>query len=461
MEHVLPRRVVPALLAVGVVLTVSACGDRTAPTQPSAVGARVARVATRPGAPIRIMYGRFASAASSANISGSGISYHGGPILKATKVQAMYWASSPIYNGEPAPGTIGSGAQDGSLIGFFLNHLGGSPYFNINTTYYDNSGDTVQNSVTYTSYWADNSNVPPSNDTYVAPATIDSEISRGLNLGVLSYDSSTVYLVLASGQTDFNAVIDSGGCAYHTAFPWKNHTVIYAAMPELYAIGVNCLSGLASPNADPAADAEVNALAHEIEESTTDYLGNAWWFNGTGEENADTCRWTWGTTYDNGVGVANMNLGGKDFLIQRNWLNQSGWGCVQNFHNDGFYVMGISVPSPIKSAGWYYPYATLSEDSSGAVTYQWIASYSNGVLPPDTSAWVQNGAWGFYAPWGNYTIYLYVTARDVLGNGYPTTEFLRVVCTSSSSPTGVSPNLPNGCNPPPSAVALKAIPGPH
>ena len=122
--------------------------------------------------------------------------------------------------------------------------------------------------------------------------------------------------------------------------------------------------------------------------------------------------------------------------------------------------MGVSVPSPIKSAGWYYPYATLSEDSSGAVTYQWIASYSNGVSPPDTSAWVQNGAWDFYAPWGSYTIYLYVTPKDVLGPGY-TTEFLRVVCTSSSSPTGVGPNLPNGCNPPPSAVALKAIPGPH
>ena len=321
--------------------------------------------------------------------------------------------------------------------------------------------------MSYVGYWADNQNVPPDDGTPVPDSAVWAEITRGLTSGYLPYDSNTVYAVFAAGTTNFDSLLYNGGCAYHHYFFWNGLPVVYAAMPGSY-VYTDCTSAGHgepagnSPNNDFDADAEVNMLAHEIEESTTDPEWNAWYGNNLEQENADDCAWYWGTTYNNGVGVANMNLGGKDFLIQENLLYQSGGECVQNFHNDGFYVMGISqVPSPITSAGYYYPYATLSEDSSGAVTYQWIVNYSNGVLPPDTSAWVQNGAWDFYAPSGSYTIYLYVTARDVLGDGYPTTEFLRVVCTSSASPSGTGPNLPNGCNPPPSAVAVNGTPGSH
>ena len=72
---------------------------------------------------------------------GTGISYHGGPVLQSgTKVAAVYWASAPIFNGGPAVGTTGSGASDGSLVGYFLNIMGGWRYFNINTTYTNGSG---------------------------------------------------------------------------------------------------------------------------------------------------------------------------------------------------------------------------------------------------------------------------------------------------------------------------------
>ncbi|MBV9109664.1 MAG: hypothetical protein JO306_09690 [Gemmatimonadetes bacterium] len=72
----------------------------------------------------------------------------------------------------------------------------------------------------------------------------------------------------------------------------------------------------------------MSTLIHEIEETTTDLMGNAW-YDSAGNENADKCAWTWGTTYTttNG-GVANVNLGGKDFLIQRNWLNAGAGSCA-------------------------------------------------------------------------------------------------------------------------------------
>ena len=71
----------------------------------------------------------------------TGIYYHGGPVLRSgTNVVAIYWANSTIYNGGPTPGATGGGTGDGSLVGFFLRNLGGSPYFNINSTYTDGSG---------------------------------------------------------------------------------------------------------------------------------------------------------------------------------------------------------------------------------------------------------------------------------------------------------------------------------
>ena len=68
-------------------------------------------------------------------------------------------------------------------------------------------------------------------------------------------------------------------------------------------------------------------ISHELEESVTDPDLNAWYDN-KGEENADKCAWTFGTTYPSGGGVANMNLGGKDFLVQRNWVNAGRGGCL-------------------------------------------------------------------------------------------------------------------------------------
>ena len=48
-----------------------------------------------------------------------------------------------------------------------------------------------------------------------------------------------------------------------------------------------------------------------------------------GQENADKCAWTFGTTYNNGTGLANMKIGAKDFLIQQNWVNAGNGGCLQ------------------------------------------------------------------------------------------------------------------------------------
>jgi Phosphate-induced protein 1 conserved region len=107
--------------------------------------------------------------------------------------------------------------------------------------------------------------------------------------------------------------------------------VLYAAMPYDAAYPGACNVISTSANGDLGADSEVNTLAHETEEATTDPLLNAW-YDRRGQENADKCAWKFGTEYTAANGMpANMNLGGKDFLVQMNWVNAGSGGCAQSY----------------------------------------------------------------------------------------------------------------------------------
>jgi len=265
---------------------------------------------------------------------GTGISYHGGPVLQAgTKVAAVYWANTPIYPGAPATG-VGDGANDGSLIGFFLRSLSGSSYFNINSTYYDASNQHILNSVAYTQFLANTSNVPADGAT-VTDAQMLQMLQTAFNTQGLNYDPNTLYAIFTAGKVNLGGGFGTQYCAYHThgtvTIGTSKYVVLYAAMPYDAAYPGACTNASTSPNGDVGADAEVNTLAHETEETTTDMMANAW-FDVRGYENADKCAWTWGTTYttSNG-GLANMNLGGKDFLVQRNWVNVAPGGCALKY----------------------------------------------------------------------------------------------------------------------------------
>ncbi len=317
----------------GGVLAIAACSDNSAPTQPgntplaqpSLGGDQTQMHIMRP-------FGTqmFANDIGAATIP---ITYHGGRVVQGQSVVAIYWAKGKIYTNGPTAGSSGTGTADGSLVGYFLGHLGGSNYYNINTTYFDQvgGGHTVTNTLGYTSFWADNTAVPPTNGTKVTNATIRNEIIKGFNQGKIVYDPNTIYAVFTAGKTNLGGGFGSQYCAYHGRFLWNGKVILYAAMPFNNAFPAGCTSGMASPNGDIGADREVNTLGHEIEEATTDPDLNAW-FDAQGEENADKCAWTWGTIYTtaNG-GKANMLIGSKDFLVQQNWVADPVQACAVTF----------------------------------------------------------------------------------------------------------------------------------
>jgi hypothetical protein len=270
--------------------------------------------------------------ASGAALVQAGINYHGGPVLQAgTKVSSVYWSATTIYGGGPTPGSTGAGSGDNSNVGYVLNHIGGSPYFHINSSYTNAAGTAIVNSVSYTQYWANNSYNVPTAKARVTDANMLAMLQYAFNNGKLTYDANTLYAIFTQGTVNLGGGFGTQYCAYHS---WGTvtvggvaRTVLYSAMPDDYAKASACSSGLAAANGDAHADAEVSVLVHEIEETTTDMNGNAW-YDTSGYENADKCAWNYGTTFTTSFGgKANVTLGSKSFLIQQNWVNSGTGGC--------------------------------------------------------------------------------------------------------------------------------------
>jgi hypothetical protein len=319
--------------AVGGAAVLAACSDRASgPTAPSPTPpAPSFSEFNTPGVHVHVMPTKAQYANANAKPGGggggnTGIFYHGGPIIVAPKVAAVYWSNSTIYSGGPAAGATGSGSQDNSLVGYFMSNLGASSYWNINTTYTNGSGQHVARSLNYTQFWAANSSVPAPGAS-VSDAQIANIITTGFTSGKLTFDASTIYAVFTGPGVNLGGGFGSQYCAYHGHFSWNGNDVKFAAMPRNLDFPSACTDGQA-PNADAAADAEVNTLGHELEEAATDPDLNAW-YDRRGYENADKCAWNFGTSTGSAGALSNITVGSKRFMVQQNWINSGSGGCRQ------------------------------------------------------------------------------------------------------------------------------------
>jgi hypothetical protein len=372
------------IAALTALLAAAACSEASPPTQSDGSQLAANRMSLQ-GSPVHVMLPRGIAPAGGIGTNATGILYHGGPIIPITGVSAIYWANSTIYAGGPAPGTNGAGSGDGSLVGYFLNHLGGSQYFNINTTYFDQvgAGHTVQNVVNYQQFWADNTSVPPSNGSTVTNATIQAEIVKGFTNGKLTYSPTTIYSVFTLGNTNLGGGFGSQYCAYHGHFTWNSpqgaKDVIFSAQPWVQQFPTGCSNNSTPPNGDAAADRVINVLAHEIEEATTDPDLNAW-FDASGQENADKCAWMFGTTFNNGTGLANMTIGAKDFLIQMNWVNSGNGGCLQGL-SGGTNQPPVAAYTFSCNASRFCSFdGTSSTDDVGITAWSWKRLSNGNIL---------------------------------------------------------------------------------
>jgi hypothetical protein len=145
-------------------------------------------------------------------------------------------------------------------------------------------------------------------------------------------DPSGVYFLFTSSDVRESSGFLTLYCGWHDFGTIQGTATKYSFVGDPSRSLSSCAGQTnASPNANVAGDAMVNIAAHELEEAVTDPLLNAW-YDSAGNENADKCAWTFGTSYTTPNGSkANMNLGGKDYYIQQNWLNRGTGSCALKY----------------------------------------------------------------------------------------------------------------------------------
>ncbi len=244
---------------------------------------------------------------------GNGISLHGGPVILGTVNVYYIWYGN--WSGNTAT----------TILTDFANSIGGSPYFNINTTYYNSAGTHVSGAVHYAGSTTDSY----SQGTSLSDAQIQTVVSSAISSGRLPADTNAVYFVLTSSDVTASSGFCTQYCGWHTHGTIAGSDIKYSFVGNPDRCPSACEDQTVGPNGNAGADGMASIVAHELEEATSDPDLNAWYDN-RGYENADKCAWTFGTTYTANGALANVKLGTRDFLIQRNWVNASGGYCSMN-----------------------------------------------------------------------------------------------------------------------------------
>src|SRR5262249_31488599 len=130
----------------------------------------------------------------------NGIRYHGGPVILGTTHVYYIWYGN--WSGNSAT----------TILTNLASSIGGSPYFNINTTYYNSANTHVTNSVNY---------VASTNDSYsqgksLSDSQIQAVVSNAISTGALPKDTNGVYFVLTSADVTASSGFCTQYCGWHT-----------------------------------------------------------------------------------------------------------------------------------------------------------------------------------------------------------------------------------------------------
>jgi len=245
------------------------------------------------------------------------IKYHSGPVMTASTGVNVYL----IWYGN------WSGNTGTTIVPDFVNHLGGSPYFNINTTYYDASNNYIKNIVTLKGQTTDSY----SQGTTLTDAKVFSVVKSAISSGALPKDANAVYFVLTSNDVNESSGFCSQYCGWHTNGTYSSTTIKYSFVGDASRCISSCAAQSSGPNGNAGVDGMLSVFAHELEEAATDPTGAGWYF-ASGNENGDQCAWTFGTEYTAANGAkANMKLGTRDYLIQQNWIRATSGKCALSY----------------------------------------------------------------------------------------------------------------------------------
>jgi hypothetical protein len=255
-----------------------------------------------------------ATAKMFSHLSNNGISYHGGPVMLHTVNMYYIWYGAWDFNVD----------NTNTILNSFGNSIGGTSYFNINTTYYDSSTAPASGLVTLSKTTTDTG----SQGNALTDSSVENVVSRALATGALPTDPNGVYFVLTSKEITETSGFCTQYCAWHSHGTINGQDIKYGFVGNPLQCPSACSAQTTTPNGNMGADAMANLIAHELAESVTDPDLNAW-FDQRGFENADKCAWKFGSTSMLSSGAKyNVSFGSKNWLLQQNWINAGGGYCT-------------------------------------------------------------------------------------------------------------------------------------
>lgn len=275
-----------------------------------------------------------AALSSGAQDTANGIGYHGGPVMTNPHTIYIIWYGN--WNGDSAL----------TLLPNLISNLNGTPYFAINTTYENSSHTNAGGTVNLGAQTFDNY----SQSSLLSETSLRTVISSAMSRGAVPVDPNGVYFVLSSG--DVNEKDSTHGefcvdfCGFHGHSSMFNNDIKYAYVGNPAPKCLNSpnipkpcapLNSQIGPNGNVGADLMASTVSHELSETVTDPDLNAWFNPSNPSENADQCNLTFGATFTTPNGAqANISLGGRNYLIQQNWLNDGGGGCTMESTGNPF-----------------------------------------------------------------------------------------------------------------------------
>ncbi len=234
----------------------------------------------------------------------NGILYHGGSVMTSPHNTAYF-----IWYGNWA------GNSATTILTNMIQHLGGSPYFGINTTYTNRAGTAITNAIKFGG---------AINDSYSHGMSLDDNavqaiVSDAITGGKLPKNANGIYFVITSADVMETSGFCSQYCGWHYYGTIAGTRIKYSFIGNPDQCPTSCEAQQTSPNGNAGADGMASIIAHELEETVTDPYVSAW-YDASGEENGDKCAWTFGTeqTASNGA-MFNVTIGTRNYLIQQNW----------------------------------------------------------------------------------------------------------------------------------------------
>lgn len=302
-------RVLPPIVAAA--LTLAACGDVAPPVAPSTLAPNepaLAKGAVRPtGTAIGLI-------GPNAQRTAQPVEFHGGAVMFGTAHVYLIWYGT--WSGSTTP----------PVITDLVSSLGGSAYFEALRRYSNAGGSPLPNAVQYGGSIYDSYSQGASLANYDVAFIVGNAIINDQ----LPPDPDGIYVVLTSGDVDERSGFGTQYCGFHSTTNVNGATMrtVFVGHPD--RVPTKCKPQAVGPNGDTSSDAMANVLANEIFNTIVDPEFGGW-YDKFGFDPADKCAWDFGTTYRAANGArANVQLGSRDYLLQRLWVAGAKGFCTLN-----------------------------------------------------------------------------------------------------------------------------------